>query len=75
MPPEFMDELVQPEMDGDWARAKRCALRSVEHPFVRENVARGVIRGGCWGGGSGLGFCLAGRWLDPTEGLFGGGEE
>ena len=75
LPPEFMDELVQPEMDGDRARAKRCALRSVEHPFVRENISRSVLRGGCWGGGSGLGFGLAGRWLDHTEGLFGGGEE
>ena len=39
---EFVDELVQPEMDGDGARAECGAMRAVEHPVVGEYIARGV---------------------------------
>ena len=74
LPLEFMDELVQPEMDGDWARAQRGAMGAVEHPFVGENGARGVVRGGGSESRSGLDFGMAERWLDRTEGLFGGSE-
>ena len=57
-----------------FTRAQKAITGAVEHPFVGENGARGVVRGGGSESRSGLDFGMAERWLDRTEGLFGGSE-
>ena len=48
---ELVDELVEPEVDGNDARAagdlKGGAMRAVKLPFNRHHVASGITRGRC----------------------------
>ncbi len=55
---EFLHQLDQPEVDGNWGRAYRCTVVAVRVPFVAENMTKGP---GDEAGGWGLGCSVAWR--------------